>query len=106
MKHSHWLTLTALCYPALVVVIALQAMNTEEWLDGGLMALPLLAFLPGVLASHHRAYTWLCFVVLVYFCFYIMQVSFQLSEGLMWAGLVASIGLFIGAMMTGRGLQK
>jgi len=69
-------------------------------------SLPLLTVAPGLFKRHYRAHSWLCFIVLAYFTVYVVEVSSALVEWTDWIGLVLSVLLFIGAMMSSRGLQR
>ena len=68
-----WLVCTLL-YALLIItlsldhwVIAPPAVDSL-WLIGGVRLAPLLLFAPGLLMRHSRAFVWLCFVLLFYFC--------------------------------------
>lgn len=71
-----------------------------------LQSVPLLMFVPGMLANHHRTYSWLCFVVLFYFIVGVTNVMSPLADGFGWVLLIASSLLFMAAMMTSRWLQQ
>lgn len=67
-------------------------------------AIPLLLFIPGLLARKPKVFIWLCFVILLYFCQGIMS-SFALPSALGVIGLLESIltsWLFCAAMMAAR----
>lgn len=66
---------------------------------------PLLIFVPGMLAKHYRTYSWLCFVVLFYFIVGVTNVMSPLADVYGWVTLLASVVLFNAAMMTSRWLQ-
>lgn len=68
-------------------------------------SIPLLLFVPGMLAKHHRTYSWLCFVVLFYFIVGVTDVMSPLVTAHSWVILIASVALFNAAMMTSRWLQ-
>jgi uncharacterized membrane protein len=67
-------------------------------------AIPLLIFIPGFLRETHRTYSWLCFVILMYFLFY---VPLAMGRNLWsdWLATFLCCALFIAAMMTSRWLQ-
>ena len=69
-------------------------------------SLPLLLVLPGIIKTHFRAHSWLCFVILVYFTAYVVEVGSPLGELTDWVGLGLSIIVFVGAMMSSRYLQR
>lgn len=68
-------------------------------------SLPLLIILPGLYRNQHRAYSWLCFIMLIYFIAYVAEVGSPLREWTDYLGLTLSILLFISAMFTSRQLQ-
>ncbi len=106
MTTKQWLMIGTLSYLLLIGTIIGSAFESNLWGHASAQLLPLLAMLPGLIAKHHRVYTWFCFVVLLYFCFYVAQLSRPEPHWLLWLSLVASIGLFLSAMMAGRGLLK
>lgn len=68
--------------------------------------LPLLLFVPGLIArTNHRTYSWLCFVVLIYFTGFVVEVGSPLGQWSDWVGLTLSVLLFCFAMMTSRYMQ-
>lgn len=66
--------------------------------------IPLLIFIPGLVHETHRTYSWLCFVILMYFLFY---VPLAMGRNLWsdWLVIFLCCTLFIAAMMTSRWLQ-
>jgi len=68
--------------------------------------LPLLVVLPGLCRHRYQTYNWLCFIVLMYFVAYVVEVGSPLREWTDYLGLSLSVLLFISAMFTSRQLQK
>jgi len=67
-------------------------------------AVPLLLFVPGILARRYKVFIWLCFVILLYFCQGVVN-SFRLPSVLGVMGLLETLltmALFCSAMMAGR----
>lgn len=99
---------TLACYMALLLLITgLNVIRPDgsvlHWL---VQALPLLIVMPGMLYNHYRSYSWLCFVILIYFTAYVVEV---LSPLYIWTDAIAlalSVGIFVSAMMTSRWLQR
>jgi uncharacterized membrane protein len=94
------------CYVALLVVFTLNYFINENvrlatWL---VTMLPLIIFIPGLLKPKHRTYSWMCFVLLMYFLFIIplLMSSWHWSY---WIMTILVSTLFIAAMMTSRWLQ-
>lgn len=67
--------------------------------------IPLLIFVPGLWQDRHRTYSWLCFVILLYFTWSVTNVMSPLGVWRDWLVLVLSVILFSAAMMTSRWLQ-
>lgn len=66
--------------------------------------IPLILFIPGMLARKPKVYIWFCFVILLYFCQGVMS-SFALPTILGIMGLletILTIGAFCAAMMAAR----
>jgi uncharacterized membrane protein len=61
--------------------------------------LPLLIFLPGMLADRLRTFIWLCFVCLLYFIASVERLFAQPESWLAITGMVAVVLLFSSAMM-------
>lgn len=97
--------LTHIVYGALIACFCLWQLTRPDgpsvffWL---VQTLPLLIFLPGLLARHYRTYSWMCFVLLMYF---VKGVDGVISPSVAWIDYVvlsASVVLFIAAMFTSR----
>ncbi|GAB2191074.1 hypothetical protein MAH1_26820 [Sessilibacter sp. MAH1] len=72
-----------------------------------IQTLPLIIFIPGLIhKKHYKTYSWLCFVVLLYFTAYVTEVGSPLMRWTDITGLLLTIGLFISAMMTSRYVQR
>lgn len=96
------------CYTALLVLFAgLNLLRQEGSVSTWLMqTLPLLVVLPGLLQNKHRSYSWLCFVILIYFTAYVVEV---MSPLFVWSDALAlalSVVIFIAAMLASRWLQR
>ncbi|AFU98319.1 DUF2069 domain-containing protein [Simiduia agarivorans] len=93
---------------ALILNAAVEQLTepSVRWTLLLLQSIPLLMFVPGMLANHHRTYSWLCFVVLFYFIVGVTNVMSPLADTFGWVLLAASTLLFMAAMMTSRWLQQ
>jgi uncharacterized membrane protein len=94
------------CYIALLVVFTLNYFIDENvrlatWL---VSMFPLLIFIPGLLKPKHRTYSWMCFVLLMYFLF-IIPLLMSSWHWTYWIMTILVSTLFIAAMMTSRWLQ-
>jgi uncharacterized membrane protein len=99
---------TYISYFALLGLIAYTyAVNdNHSWKLLIFQSLPLLLVLPGLLNTRFRAHSCLCFIILVYFIAYVVEVWSSLRDATDWIGLVLSIIIFNGAMMSSRYLQR
>jgi len=99
---------TLICYAGLLLLFVYLNLSQvhgsfSKWL---MQSVPLLVVLPGLIRNNYRAYSWLCFIVLLYFTAYVAEV---MSPLYVWTDAVAltfSVILFIGAMLTSRWLQR
>ena len=76
--------------------------NFKIWL---VKVIPLLILVPGLIKKNHRAYSWLCFVILPYFIF-ITPALFEIFAWKNWVYLSLTVVIFIAAMMVSRWLQQ
>ncbi len=73
-KAAWALLATRLLYVGLLVFFCIWYLlvspphTANPWIIWLIHAIPLLCFLPGVIKASPRAFAWLCFVILVYFC--------------------------------------
>ncbi|WP_111641271.1 DUF2069 domain-containing protein [Marinimicrobium alkaliphilum] len=68
--------------------------------------LPLAVILPGLIRDHYRVYSWLCFIILVYFIWAVTNVMSPVVHVYGYIVLVLSVIVFVGAMMTSRWKQR
>lgn len=68
--------------------------------------LPLLLVVKGLVLRHFRAFSWLCFIILAYFTAYSVEVMSDIAKTDDWVGLLFSMMVFVGAMLSSRGLQR
>ncbi|MFT7387004.1 MAG: putative membrane protein [Candidatus Endobugula sp.] len=98
-------------YAAYIALVALMAYTfaineAHSWKLLVFQCLPLALVLPGLIKMHFRAHSWLCFVILVYFMAYVVEVGSPIGEITDWIGLALSVVIFSGAMMSSRYLQR
>ena len=67
---------------------------------------PLLVLLPGMIAKYYRTYSWLCFVLLIYFIFAVEHAFMSKSDILDYLFVLLTVLLFISSMMTSRWMQR
>ena len=64
---------------------------------------PLLFFIPAVVSGDGRQLSWLCFVLMFYFCFYVVHAFYPPPANyLAWLRLFLLCSLFIAAMLAIR----
>ncbi|MFC3116625.1 DUF2069 domain-containing protein [Cellvibrio fontiphilus] len=95
-----------LSYLALLVALSINSLlgdkfNLVHWL---IAVVPLLIFIPGLIKPQHRTYSWLCFVLLMYFLFLVPLLMSYWSL-IYWVLTLLVTVLFAAAMMTSRWLQ-
>ena len=69
-------------------------------------ALPLALLLPSLIKKVYRAYSWLCFVTLIYFIFAVQRVFLSNSQVSDYIFLTMTVCLFLTSMMASRWLQR
>lgn len=99
--------LTLASYVALLLLFTSTNIIGHEggltlWL---LQCLPLLILAPGLMQQRYRTYSWLCFVILLYFTWSVTNVMSPLGFWRDWLVLILSAILFISAMLASRWLQ-
>jgi len=95
-------------YIGLLALFVLTALVREEVGPALLLvqSLPLLILAPGLWKGRHRTYSWLCFVILLYFTWSVANLMSPLAY---WRdGLVVAltVTLFISAMFASRWRQQ
>lgn len=101
-------TLVIGSYVGLLVLFSVLALlqtdpNLPLWV---VQVVPLLIFAPGLWRGRHRTYSWLCFVVLIYFTW---AVTNTLSPLVYWRDylvVLLTVVLFSSAMMASRWRQQ
>lgn len=68
--------------------------------------LPLALVIPGLIKDHYRVYSWLCFIILVYFIWAVTNVMSPVAHVYGYIVLVLSVLIFAAAMMTSRWKQR
>ncbi len=99
---------TLACYAGLLAEFALLNIFRPQgsWSLWLVQTVPLLLVLPGILANRHRSYSWLCFVLLIYFIAYVVNVMSPLYTWPDSLALTLTVIMFITAMMSSRWLQR
>lgn len=84
---------------ALFAEVLVSLGDGAPWLIWLVRLLPLLVFIPGMLADRLRSYIWLCFVCLMYFMSAVLRIFAQPQDPVTIIGLIAIVTLFISAML-------
>lgn len=95
-------------YAGLLLLFTLLALITPEqsWKLWLVQILPLVIFVPGLWRGYHRTYSWICFVVLIYFTWSVTNLISPLAYWRDVVVVVLSVTLFISAMMASRWRQE
>lgn len=105
-----------LCYSRAVLLASYVAMlmlftslniilpdgSIKLWL---VQCIPLLIFIPGLYQQRYRTYSWLCFVILPYFTWSVVNVMSPLIRWSDAVVVVLTVLIFISAMMASRWQQ-
>jgi len=99
-------------YITLLLVIAINQWvqpdgTIKYWI---LQSVPLLIFIPGIFFPKYvqrpfRTYSWMCFVILIYFIHYADKLSTDPGSIINWIAISLTLLLFNSAMMTSRWMQ-
>jgi len=101
--------ITAISYGMLLLLFSFWHFSREtgpNWPVFLLQCLPLLLLLPGLLQKYYRSYSWLSFLMLVYF---VKAVDGAFMSTARWGDYVfvlLTITTFIAAMLASRWLQR
>ncbi len=107
-KSNLWYRATLVFYMGLVITIIITNVTQQfSLLKLVVQLVPLLIFMPGLIHKiHHRTYSWMCFVLLVYFMAYVVEIGSPLMQWTDILGVITTVGLFISAMMAARFIQR
>lgn len=91
---------------ALFIINQIFSTQNINWTALILQSLPLMLLLPSLIGSHYRAYSWLCFIMLLYFIFAVMNALISTASIADYLFLLLTTLTFIAAMMASRWLQR
>lgn len=106
--------LLASYFSLLLLLLLTTAVNPPDTLENGLMlwlsgagiwlfkSVPLLILAPALLKKSHKAASWLCYVVQLYFVIAVVLAFTPASALWGWLMVVASLSIFISGMMFTR----
>ena len=105
MRWGRFITMAA--YAALLLQFTILNVTEDtgsitRWV---MQCLPLLLVLPGIIAQRHKSYSWLCFILLMYFTAYVVEIGSPLFTWTDTTALSFTVIMFIGAMLTSRWIQ-
>ncbi|GLS25460.1 DUF2069 domain-containing protein [Marinibactrum halimedae] len=104
-KANRWYAITVSAYAGLILMFLGLQFSDFDAKKLAMQTVPLFIFIPGMIKRTHRTFSWMCFVILIYFTAFVVEVG---SPMFVWTdalGLTLSIVLFISAMMTSRWIQ-
>ncbi|WP_347331992.1 DUF2069 domain-containing protein [Marinimicrobium locisalis] len=101
-------TTVLVCFSTLLILFTvLTLIQTDpKWKLWLVQILPLAIFIPGLWRGYHRTYSWLCFVILLYFTWSVANVISPLAYWRDYVVVTLSVLLFISAMMASRWRQQ
>lgn len=91
---------------ALFIFNQIFSTHNINWTALILQSLPLALLLPSLIGNHYRAYSWLCFIMLLYFIFAVMNALISTANITDYLFLSLTILTFTAAMMASRWLQR
>jgi len=105
MRWGRFITMAA--YAALLLQFTILNVSEDtgsitRWV---MQCLPLLLVLPGIIAQRHKSYSWLCFILLMYFTAYVVEIGSPLFTWTDATALSFTVVMFVGAMLTSRWIQ-
>jgi len=94
---ANYFTWTA--YSLLILSLAAfwQASPGNSSISLGVLVIPLLLFIPGMIRKHNKSYIWLCFALMVYFCKGVSDLFVSEHTALAAAVTITTIMTFMGA---------
>lgn len=100
--------ITFVSYIGLIVLLLVsQFIHGFSLTKLGMQLLPIIIFLPGLINKvNYRIYSWMCFVLLVYFTAYVVELGSPLRHWTDAVGLTLTVIMFISAMMASRFVQR
>jgi len=80
--------------------------NGPNWFILTIQVLPLAAFIPSLISQYYRVYSWLCFVMLLYFVLAVMASLSSIATVLDYIYLALTVYIFNCSMMCSRYAQR
>jgi uncharacterized membrane protein len=103
-KHITHLLLLALA--VLFFASQLTRSSGPNWVVLSIQIGPLLCFIPGLVSQYYRVYSWLCFVLLLYFVVAVMEVNASNTTQGDSIFLALTVLLFVSSMLCSRYAQR
>lgn len=102
------LILVAIAYTGCLVLLTHASLteDTGSAARWGVQCIPLLVVLPWLLLRHHRAYSWLCFIILMYFIPSVAKVMDPRGDWSHTLLLCFTIIIFFASALASRWLQR
>lgn len=101
--------LTVMFYALLILLFLVSQLSHEggpNWVVFAIQAIPLLAFIPGLISQYYRVYSWLCFIILLYFVVAVMESLASTANIGDYIFLFLTVTLFIASMFCSRYAQR
>ncbi|PCK08793.1 MAG: elongation factor Tu [Alteromonadaceae bacterium] len=109
VKLRYGIALSYLFYAALIGLMIYWNLTRSSGVSLTILVVqtaPLLLLLPSLLMKYYRAYSWLCFTLLIYFIFAVERSLVSTAEPKDYLFLTLVVVLFISAMLTSRWQQR
>jgi len=71
-----------------------------------IQTLPLFILAPSLLSRYYRAFSWLCFIMLLYFIMAVMGALSSIANILDYLFVLFTVALFISSMLCSRYAQR
>lgn len=84
----------------------LTRVSGPNWVLLTIQSLPLLLLIPGLWQKYFRSYSWLCFVILIYFVKAVDGAFTSIANWSDYVFVALTASTFISAMMAARWLQQ
>jgi len=101
------LALVGLAYATIIAIITTANLteDTGSWIRWIIQCAPLLVVLPGLLMRHYRAFSWLCFIIILYFIPSVAKTMAVEGDWMDPIMLACTLIIFFGSAMCSRWIQ-
>jgi len=93
----------------MLVIMLLWNVDRDDgntWFIFIVQSLPICILLPSLIQGNRRTFSWLCFIILLYFVLAVMNAMQSLADTLDYLYLGLTVCVFISSMMASRWLRN